>query len=125
MQLRIPYLFTSLVLQKKLVGRSAESRLPLAIRARMAPPVAAVIGLLVSWIDIVFTRYRNVTRAVGRRIHVLWNDTTRTEIFVHCQNCICFHNGSFHVVRLRLLKKAAPHWLVFSLQKLLLPVPTA
>jgi hypothetical protein len=100
MQLRIPFLFTSLVLQKKLVGRSAESRLPLAIRARMAPPVAPAIMLLVSGIDIGFTRYWNVTRAVGRRIYVPRNAATRVEIFVDGQNQIRFHNCSFHVVRI-------------------------
>src|SRR5438093_1334444 len=85
MQLRIPFLFTSFVLQQKLVGRRAESRLPLfkAIRARMAPPIAPATVVLVSAINILFARYRDVTRVVSRRIHVLWNDTTRTEIFIH------------------------------------------
>jgi hypothetical protein len=89
----------------------------------MAPAVAPATVLLVPGIDVVFTRYRDVTRVVSRRIHVLWNDTTRIEILVHRQNRICFHNHSFHVVRLRILKKAAAHRLAFSLQKLLLPVP--
>jgi hypothetical protein len=62
------FLFTSFVLQKKLVGRSAESRLPLfkAIWARMAPPIAPATALLAPAINILFARYRNVTRVVGR-----------------------------------------------------------
>jgi hypothetical protein len=84
MQLRIPFLFTSFVLQKKLVGRSAESRLPLAIRARMTPPVAPAIMLLVSGIDIGFARYWNVARIVGRWVYVLAGRTRRSEIFIHC-----------------------------------------
>jgi hypothetical protein len=94
MQLRIPFLFTSFVLQKKLVGRSAEPRLPLFKTIRMVPPIAPATVLFAPSIN--FTCYRNVTRVVSRRIHVLWNDTARTEIFVHCQDCICFHNCSFH-----------------------------
>jgi hypothetical protein len=89
----------------------------------MTPPIAPATVLLAPAINILFARYRNVTRVVSRRIHVLWNDTTRIEILVHRQNRICFHNRSFHVVRLRILKKAAAHRLAFSLQKLLLPVP--
>ena len=118
-------LFTSFVLQEKLVGRRAESRLSLfkTARARMAPAVAPATVLLVPSIN--FTCYRNVTRVVSWWIHRLGNATTHIEIFVHRQNNIRFHNRSFHVVRLRILKKAAPHRLAFSLQKLLLPVPAA
>jgi hypothetical protein len=81
------------VLQKKLVGRDAESRLPLFKTSRMAPAVAPATVLLALGID--FTRYRNVTRVVSSWIRVLGNATTRIEIFVHCQNRICFHNCSF------------------------------
>lgn len=66
----------------------------------MAPPVALAIMLLVSGIDIVFTRYLNVTRVIGRWIYVPGNAATRVEIFVHVQNQIRFHNCSFHVVRI-------------------------
>jgi hypothetical protein len=96
MQLRIPFLFTSFVLQQKLVGRSAESRLPLfkAIWARMTPAVAPATVLLAP--DINFTCYRNVTRVVGRWVYVLGSRTRRSKIFIHRQNRICFHNRSFH-----------------------------
>ena len=96
MQLGIPLVFTSLVLQTKLVSRSAESRLPLAIRARMAPPIASATVLLVPQIDIAFSRYRNLTRVDGRWIYVLGNGTIRSEIFVCCQDHVCFHNFPFH-----------------------------
>jgi hypothetical protein len=90
-------LFTSLVLQTKLVGRSAESRLPLfkTTCARMAPPIAPATVLLAPGINIAFACYRNVTRIVSRPIHLLGNATTRIEIFFLCQNRICFHNCSF------------------------------
>jgi hypothetical protein len=66
MQLRIPFLFTSLVLETKLVGRSAELRLPLfkATWARMAPPIASATVLLAPGIN--FTCYLNVTGVVSR-----------------------------------------------------------
>jgi hypothetical protein len=79
-------LFTSFVLQKKLVGRSAQSRLPLfkAIWARMAPPITAATVLLAPAINILFARYWNVTRIVDRWVYVLGGQTTRSEIFIHC-----------------------------------------
>jgi hypothetical protein len=92
MQLRIP-LVTSFVLQKKLVGRSAEARLPLFNTSRMAPAVAPATVVLAPGINIAFACYRNVTRIVSR--DMLGNATTRIEIFVCCQNPICFHNCSF------------------------------
>jgi hypothetical protein len=84
MQLRIPFLFTSFVLQKKLVGRSAELRLPLfkATWARMTAPIAPATVLLAPGIN--FTCYRNVTRVVGRWVCVLGGQTTRSEIFIRC-----------------------------------------
>jgi hypothetical protein len=99
MQLRIPFLFNPLILETKLVGRSAEPRLLLfkAIWARMAPPIAPATVLLVPDINVLFTRYRNVARVASRWIHVLGNSTTRSEIFISCQNRICFHNSPFHV----------------------------
>ncbi len=96
MQLRIPFLFTSFVLQEKLVGRSAEPRLPLFKTSRMAPAVAPATVFVAPGINIAFACYRNVTRIVSRRIHLLGNDTTRSEILVCCKNRICFHNFSFH-----------------------------
>ena len=98
MQLRIPFLFNSLVLETKLVGRLAEPRLPLfkAIWAGMAPPVAPATVPLVPEIDVLFTRYRNVARVASRWIHALGNSTTRSEIFICCQNRVCFHNSPFH-----------------------------
>jgi hypothetical protein len=79
-------LFTSFVLQKKLLGRSAESRFPLfkAIWARMAPPIAPATVFLAPAINILFARYRNVTRVVGRWVYVIGGQTTRSEIFIHC-----------------------------------------
>jgi len=90
----------------------------------MAPAVAPATVPPAPEINIAFARYRNVTRVVSWWIHMLGNATTHIEIFVHRQN-IRFHNRSFHVVRLRILKKTAPHRLAFSLQKLLLTVPAA
>jgi hypothetical protein len=95
MQLRIPFLFTSFVLHVKLVGRSAESRLPLFKAIWMAPAVAPATVLLAPGINMAFACYRNVTRIVSRPIHLLGNATTRIEIFFLCQNRICFHNCSF------------------------------
>jgi len=119
MQLRIPFLFTSFVLQEKLVGRSAESRLPLFKTRRMAPAVAPATVFVAPGINIAFACYRNVTRIVSRRrIHLLGNATTRIEIFVHCQNRICFHNCSFHAGGYGGHEKGAPRRLAFSLQKL-------
>jgi hypothetical protein len=83
MQLRIPFLFTSFGLQTKLVGRSEESRLPLAIWARMAPTVAPATMLLVSGIDLVFTRYRNVPPVIGPRVSMRRGDAPLIEIFIH------------------------------------------
>jgi hypothetical protein len=113
-------LFTSLVLQNKLVGRSAESRLPLfkAIWARMTPAVALATVLLASEINIRLVRYRNVTRVIGRRVYVLGGDTTLSEIFGHCQNRVCFHNSSFHAEECGGREKCTPQGLAFSLQKL-------
>jgi hypothetical protein len=123
MQLRIPFLFTSFVLQKKLVGRSAESRLPFFKTIRMAPAIAPATVLLAPGINIAFACYRNVTRIVSRWIHMLGNAATRIEIFVHCQNRICFHNCSFHAGGYGGHEKGAPRRLAFSLQKLLPPGP--
>ncbi len=83
------------MLQNKLVGRGAESRLPLFETSRMAPAVAPATVLLAPGINIAFAGYRNVTRVVSRWIRMLGNATTRIEIFIHCQNLICFHNCSF------------------------------
>jgi hypothetical protein len=84
MQLRIPFLFTSLVLETKLVGRSAEFRLPLfkTTWARVAPAIAPATVLFAARIN--FTCYRNVTRIVGRWVYVLAGRTRRSEIFIHC-----------------------------------------
>src|SRR6266487_4602008 len=61
-------LFTSFVLQEKLVGRRAESRLQVPLftttRERMAPPIASATVLLAPGIN--FTCYRNVTGVVSR-----------------------------------------------------------
>jgi len=81
MQLRIPFLFTSFVLQKKLVGRSAESRLPLFKTIRMAPAVAPATVLLARGVN--FTRYRNVTPIGSQRTHRFRASTTLIEIFIH------------------------------------------
>jgi hypothetical protein len=85
MQLRIPFLFTSFMLQQKLVGRGAESRLLLAIWARMAPAVApATTMLLVSENDIVFIHYRNMPPVIGRRVSTARDDAPLIQIFIHC-----------------------------------------
>ena len=82
MQLSIPFLLTSLVLQTKLVGRSAESRLPLAIWAGVAPAIAPATMLLIPGIDIAFISYRNVTRVVDWRLHVTGNEAPPFKIFI-------------------------------------------
>jgi hypothetical protein len=113
-------LFTSPTLQKKLVSSSAESRPALfkailkGVWARMAPPIAPGTVLLAP--DVAFIRYRNVTRVVGRWVHVL--GTTRSEIFIHCQNRICFHNSSLHIEACGGGEKCTPQQLAFAVQKL-------
>ncbi len=87
----------------------------------MAPAVAPATVPPAPEINIAFARYRNVTRVVGWWIHMLGNAATRIEIFVHCQNRICFHNCSFHAGGYGGHEKRTPRWLAFSLQKLLRP----
>src|ERR1043166_4947076 len=65
---------TLIVLQQKLVGCSAESRLPLFKTSGMAPAVAPATVLVAPAINIAFACYRNVTRVVSRRLHA--TDTT-------------------------------------------------
>jgi hypothetical protein len=84
----------------------------------MAPAVAPATVLLAPGINIAFACYRNVTRIVSRRIHMLGNATTRIEIFVRCQNRACFHNSSFHAGAYGGHEEGAPHRLAFALQKL-------
>jgi hypothetical protein len=119
MQLGIPVLFTSLVLQTKLVGGRAEFRLPLfkTTWARVAPAIAPATVLFAARIN--FTCYRNVTRVLDRWVYVLGGRTTCSEIFVHCQHRICFHNSSFYEEGCGSREKCAPQRLAFSLQKLL------
>jgi hypothetical protein len=79
-----------IVLQKMLVGRSAESRVPLAIWAWMAPAIAPAIALLTMKMGIIFRCDRNVTRIFGWQLYTR-SDTAGIEIFIHRKNSISFH----------------------------------
>jgi hypothetical protein len=55
----------------------------------------------------------------SRQIYVFRNDATLTEILIHPQNKICFHNCSFHDSDYDRGRRRAPRRLAFALQKLL------
>ena len=121
--IRYPIWFTSSALQQKLIFRRAASRLAFfrITWQQMAPAVAAATVLLTPASDIVFARYRNVTRVVGRGLYGLCGDTTLSSKFIHCQTGICFHNISFLRCSIRSTWEGHSTWVGFCFAKIAHP----
>ena len=82
----------------------------------MTPSIATATMRFHVRIEIVFHRDWNVAGIGSGRTHVLRNDTTLVEIFIHRQNHICFHNRSSFRSKATVLTARALHtnWLLLA-----------
>jgi hypothetical protein len=91
LQSGIPFCSTLFFVSKILNWRALSVILVGAAWTRMAPAIATARWCFIVR-EVAFSCYRNVMRASGRWIHVLWNVTTHCEVFVQRKNQIRFHN---------------------------------